>query len=151
LISSVAAPTLGAVFLLAAFAKVTRPQEPLDAMRFLTGVVPVIAPDNAVRVLIMGEIIIGSFLIFKVWPKMTLTIAAVALGLFTLWILSLIATGSAVSCGCGLDATWLKPGQARWVALAKNVVLLSIAGFAMRACCSTRTIHSTVQVQNAQA
>lgn len=125
-----AGPVVGLVFLAAAYTKALDPRETTYAMEHLLSTAGVPA-EAGVRALILGEIILGAMLIAGVARRVTLGAAALTLAAFSGWIIYLIATGSSISCGCGLGATWLEPGQARWAALARNgaLILVTLFGF----------------------
>jgi len=124
-------PVVGLVFLAAAYTKAIDPRETSYAMEHLLSPVGIPA-DAGVRALILSEIILGALLVAGVARRITLGAAAVTLAAFSVWIVYLIATGSSISCGCGLGATWLEPGQARWAALARNISLIVLCGLSWK-------------------
>jgi len=125
-----AGPVVGLVFLAAAYTKAIDPRETSFAMEHLLSPVG-IPTDVGERALILSEIILGALLIAGVARRIALGAAVLTLAAFSGWILYLIATGSSISCGCGLGATWLEPGQTRWAALARNIVLFLVASMGL--------------------
>lgn len=123
---------LGFVFLAAAVSKAIDPRQTVAVFLHFAPEFPGRAM-TLTRVLILFEIVIAGFLLCGVNARAMLGLATVTLGVFLIWLLSLLAANASISCGCGMNASWLAPGNERLAAVMRNIVLIGIGavGFAV--------------------
>jgi hypothetical protein len=120
--ASVMAVALALVFAVAAYSKITDPDQ--TAAEFEQLLVP--APAITARVIPLAEMLVSSTLIL--WPRVGATLAATMLGAFTTLLVVTVRSGRTVSCGC-LGALSTKPISMATVA--RNFVFLAMAIFAL--------------------
>jgi hypothetical protein len=120
---------VGAVLFLAAIAKATEPQETIDSISLVAGD----AVARALTVwLVCIEVILGSALMARVMPRLTLGIAAALFTAFCGWIAYLWWVDAPVSCGCGLRFPWARAVSGDWpVAMARAAGLLLCSVFGL--------------------
>jgi len=120
---------LGLVILYSAFAKAGDPERTLWALRSVFENVPPIGIDarDAVFILVALEVFMGVLLLSGIFPRAASLLVLVMLGVFTSRLAYLAITGSALSCGCGIDAGWLFPGSERVGNIVRNVLLAAMA------------------------
>jgi|GEM_PF-3918598 len=93
-------PLVGAVFMLAAFAKVIRPDATLDALAWSVG--SSLAMPGLVA-LIAFEAVVGLLLICSLAPRVAAPVAAAALLVFSIFLILKHLFGPVGACGCGTE------------------------------------------------
>jgi uncharacterized membrane protein YphA (DoxX/SURF4 family) len=93
-------PLVGAVFMLAAFAKLIRPEATLDALAWSVGS-PLAMP--LLVMLIAFEAVVGLLLICSFATRVAAPVAAAALLVFSVFLVLKHLFGPAGACGCGTE------------------------------------------------
>ncbi len=125
-IPAVCSCVVGLTLLYAALNKSANPDTTLEAVRFVLSTMPPNPFDarDVVYALVSLEVVLGVGLLLRLTPKVTVAAAIGVITVFTGWLAYLATTDASVPCGCGIEAGWLFPGDARMVALQRNIVLL---------------------------
>jgi len=126
-----AAWVLGVTFLAASISKAIDPRLTLSAFVHVMPESPGLA-SAATRSLIIAEALLGGLLLSGVARRSAFSVSILLLSVFTAWLVWLWTTGATIRCGCGIDAGWLAPGQARFGAILRNILLLSLAVVGVR-------------------
>lgn len=91
--------SLGIIFLYAALKKWPHPQDFVEQINFYRIIPAQVVPVFAV-VLLGLETVLGILLVLGIWKKETAWIAAAAFSLFIAAMISALARGLRISCGC---------------------------------------------------
>lgn len=124
----VATALIGAFLFAAAVSKALRPEEAEIALGYLIGVmgVPAALTPAVFQALLLCEILVGSALLFDLWPRAAVAAAVMLLCCFSAWALYLMVSRADVPCGCGVRTPWgggvLSPAEV----LTRNIVLIAI-------------------------
>lgn len=128
-VAAYAPPFLGAVWLAAAWAKITRPDDSVAAISAGAAELGMTTPIGAWWLLvgiIAIEVILGFGLIFSVAPAPLVSISGGVLVAFSIWLGFLVARIPEAPCGCGLRLGWWEGGASAHSALIRNLALLVI-------------------------
>ncbi len=130
---------LGVVFLVAAIQKAGDPAGTVNALQAGLGIGQSQA-DASTRVLIFGEILLGSWLISGYRARWSLLAGALLLGVFTLWNASFLVRGIRADCGCGFSEANPSLERGQWIATLRSGLfgLIGVVGLV-----SGRAVQST--------
>jgi hypothetical protein len=99
---------IGAFLFAAAISKTLFPTETMAALGHLTGLFgggPSLVFPALIALLVI-EILIGSALVFGLWPHASVPAALTLLVGFSAWSLFLMVSRADIPCGCGLRIPW---------------------------------------------
>ena len=121
---------LGALFVFAAYLKLSDPQE----FVFSINAFDVFDPERQEHVVNLlafavpwAEMVTGLALILGVWARGAAALLAVQLLAFTVAILKVISEGKEIACGCFGDYEWPCSSPIGWCHVARNAVLFASA------------------------
>lgn len=114
---------VGGVLLYAGFSKAKSPDLTIESLSW--------AFDGAVWPILFAlvaiEIILGTCLVFRVWPRWSIAASLMLFLAFSGWLVYLHMTNAPVPCGCGDDPSGAPPSaESRWWALSRNGGFLAL-------------------------
>ncbi len=112
--------TLGAVFSFSAWNKIMAPQALADAIVGFEIIPESIALEAAIM-LIWLELICGTFMILGLWARATVIVITGMLTLFEVGLITVVARGIEVNCGCFGQFSEMQVG---WSTIIRNMVQL---------------------------